>query len=91
MSKYTVRAQFASASCPRKRARRAIRVWLLVVAALMVVTLVVGGATRLTESACRSSSGSRSPASCRRFDEQAWQDEFDKYRQSRNTASSIAA
>src|SRR6187551_3916523 len=31
-------------------AHRAIRVWLLVVAALMVVTVVVGGATRLTES-----------------------------------------
>src|SRR6266581_207058 len=30
--------------------RRAIRLWLLAVAALMFATLVVGGATRLTES-----------------------------------------
>ena len=30
--------------------RRAVRLWLLAVAALIVATLVVGGATRLTES-----------------------------------------
>ena len=29
--------------------RRAIRLWLLAVAALMLLTVVVGGATRLTE------------------------------------------
>ncbi len=29
---------------------RAVRVWLIVVAALIVGTLIVGGATRLTES-----------------------------------------
>src|SRR3981081_3561756 len=51
-----VRAVPPSEGCMNKPApssastRRAIRVWLLVVAALMVVTVVVGGATRLTES-----------------------------------------
>src|SRR5438876_493633 len=35
---------------PQQSSRRAIRVWLLAVAALMFATLVVGGATRLTES-----------------------------------------
>jgi cytochrome c oxidase assembly protein subunit 15 len=33
-----------------KTSPRAIRLWLLTVAALMCATLVVGGATRLTES-----------------------------------------
>ena len=32
------------------RKARAVRAWLLLVAALMLATLVVGGATRLTES-----------------------------------------
>ena len=36
--------------------------WLTAVAALMVLTLVVGGATRLTNRASPSSNGSRSPA-----------------------------
>ena len=42
--------------------RPLVRVWLTAVAALMVLTLVVGGATRLTELASPSSNGSRSPA-----------------------------
>ena len=37
-----------SALTPPAARRRAIRLWLLAVAALMVLTLVVGGATRLT-------------------------------------------
>ena len=39
--------------------RRPIRLWLYAVAALMVATVVVGGATRLAEWAFRSSNGSR--------------------------------
>ena len=49
-------------------AHRAIRVWLLVVAALMVVTVVVGGATRLTEFGSvdrRMEAGHRRPAAAR--------------------------
>jgi len=38
-----------SASFPRTDFR-AVRTWLVVVAALIVLTLMVGGATRLTES-----------------------------------------
>jgi cytochrome c oxidase assembly protein subunit 15 len=59
--------------------RRAITLWLLAVAALMVLTLLVGGATRLTESGLsivewRPVTGVLLPMS-----EQAWQAEFAKY------------
>jgi cytochrome c oxidase assembly protein subunit 15 len=59
--------------------RRAIRLWLLAVAALMVATLVVGGATRLTESGLsivewKPVTGVLPPIS-----QQAWQAEFVKY------------
>jgi cytochrome c oxidase assembly protein subunit 15 len=60
--------------------RRAVRAWLLAVAALMVVTLVVGGATRLTESGLsivewRPVTGVVPP-----LDAAQWQTEFAKYR-----------
>jgi heme a synthase len=60
---------------------RAIRVWLVAVAALMVVTLVVGGATRLTESGLsivewKPVTGVLPPMS-----REAWQAEFQKYQQ----------
>jgi Cytochrome oxidase assembly protein len=35
---------------PLKTRRRAVRLWLLAVAALIFATVIVGGATRLTES-----------------------------------------
>jgi cytochrome c oxidase assembly protein subunit 15 len=59
---------------------RAVRTWLYVVAALMVITLIVGGATRLTESGLsitewRPVTGVLPPLSA-----QEWQVEFDKYR-----------
>jgi cytochrome c oxidase assembly protein subunit 15 len=61
--------------------RRAVALWLYAVAALMVVTLVVGGATRLTESGLsivewRPVTGVVPPLS-----EAAWQAEFAKYRE----------
>lgn len=60
--------------------RRAVRLWLLAVAALMVVTVVVGGATRLTESGLsivewRPVTGVLPP-----LDAASWQAEFDKYK-----------
>ena len=72
----------ASANAPPVSAhRRAIRAWLYAVAALMVVTLVVGGATRLTESGLsivewKPVTGVMPPLS-----PQAWQEEFAKYQQ----------
>ena len=61
-------------------ARRAVRLWLLVVAALMVVTLLVGGATRLTESGLsivewKPVTGVMPPSS-----DIEWRTEFEKYK-----------
>lgn len=61
--------------------RRAVQLWLFAVAALMVVTLVVGGATRLTESGLsivewKPVTGVLPPMS-----QAQWQAEFDKYRE----------
>ena len=61
--------------------RHALRVWLFAVAALMVVTLVVGGATRLTESGLsivewKPVTGVLPPMS-----QADWQAEFEKYQQ----------
>ncbi len=60
--------------------RRAVRLWLFAVAALMVVTLVVGGATRLTESGLsivewKPVTGVLPPLS-----PEEWQTEFEKYK-----------
>ena len=76
-------------------ARRAIRVWLLVVAALMVVTVVVGGATRLTESGLSIVEWKPVTGVLPPLDEQAWQVEFDKYKaipqyRERNAGMSLA-
>ncbi len=66
---------------PATARRPAIRVWLTAVAALMVLTLVVGGATRLTESGLsivewKPVTGVLPPLS-----QDAWQAEFAKYKQ----------
>lgn len=66
---------------PALTRRPLVRGWLYAVAALMVVTLVVGGATRLTESGLsivewKPVTGALPPLS-----EQAWQAEFAKYRE----------
>lgn len=60
---------------------RAVQLWLYAVAALIFVTLIVGGATRLTESGLsitewRPVTGVLPPMS-----DQGWQDEFAKYRE----------
>ncbi len=65
---------------PAGRERRVITLWLLVVAALVVATLLVGGATRLTESGLsivewKPVTGTLPPLS-----QDAWQAEFEKYR-----------
>jgi heme a synthase len=57
-----------------------VRLWLLTVAALISITLVVGGATRLTDSGLsivewKPVTGTLPPAN-----ESAWQAEFDKYK-----------
>jgi cytochrome c oxidase assembly protein subunit 15 len=65
---------------PPERERRIITLWLFAVAALVVATLLVGGATRLTESGLsivewKPVTGTLPPLS-----QEAWQTEFEKYK-----------
>jgi cytochrome c oxidase assembly protein subunit 15 len=66
---------------PNNARRPLIRAWLYAVAALMVVTLVVGGATRLTESGLSIVEWKPVTGLVPPLSQQAWQDEFAKYRQ----------
>lgn len=49
-----------------KGARRGIRLWLVLLFVLVSVMIAIGGATRLTDSACPSWNGRPSPAPCPR-------------------------
>ena len=65
----------------RKGARRAIRIWLSALGVLIVLIIVVGGLTRLTDSGLSITewqpiSGALPPMSA-----EAWEAEFEKYRQ----------
>ncbi len=65
---------------PTETSRRVVRLWLYVVAALVFAIVLVGGATRLTESGLsivewKPITGTLPPLS-----ESAWQAEFDKYK-----------
>ena len=87
---YTVRAIACKTAIPMRensarispagRERRIVTLWLLAVAALVVATLLVGGATRLTESGLsivewKPVTGTLPPLS-----QDAWQAEFEKYK-----------
>jgi cytochrome c oxidase assembly protein subunit 15 len=63
-----------------ERRRRIVRIWLLAVAALMVVTLIVGGATRLTESGLSIVEWKPVTGVLPPLDTAGWQAEFDKYK-----------
>src|SRR6266436_2735435 len=60
--------------------RRAIRLWLLAVAALIFVTVTVGGATRLTESGLSIVEWKPVTGVIPPLDTPAWQAEFEKYK-----------
>src|SRR3982074_2581795 len=59
--------------------RRAVRLWLLAVAALMLVTLVVGGGTRPTEWGLAIVEWNPVPGVVPPLDAPAWQAELEKY------------
>jgi heme a synthase len=61
--------------------RPLVRAWLTAVAALMVLTLVVGGATRLTESGLSIVEWKPVTGVVPPVTDQAWQAEFEKYQQ----------
>jgi heme a synthase len=60
--------------------RRAVRLWLLAVAALIFATVIVGGATRLTESGLSIVEWKPVTGVVPPFDAPAWQAEFEKYK-----------
>ena len=60
--------------------RRAVRLWLLAVAALMFVTVLVGGTTRLTESGLSIVEWKPVTGVLPPLDARSWQAEFDKYK-----------
>lgn len=60
--------------------RRLVGYWLLIVAALVVATLLVGGATRLTESGLSIVEWKPVTGVLPPWSEGQWQAEFDKYK-----------
>ncbi|PZQ79598.1 MAG: heme A synthase [Ancylobacter novellus] len=60
---------------------RPVRLWLYVVASMIVLMVVVGGATRLTESGLSITEWKPVAGTLPPLSEPAWQAEFDKYRQ----------
>ena len=65
----------------RDRSFHAIRIWLLIVAALVVATLLVGGATRLTESGLSIVEWKPVTGALPPLTEAQWAAEFEKYKQ----------
>ncbi len=65
----------------RDRGFHAIRIWLLIVAALVVATLIVGGATRLTESGLSIVEWKPVTGAVPPLTEAQWAAEFEKYKQ----------
>ena len=63
------------------RHAHAVRVWLIVVAALIFTTLIVGGATRLTESGLSITEWKPVTGVLPPMSQGDWQAEFDKYRE----------
>jgi len=63
------------------RQHRAVRLWLYCVAAMIFLTLVVGGATRLTESGLSITEWKPVTGVLPPLTDAAWQAEFDKYRE----------
>jgi cytochrome c oxidase assembly protein subunit 15 len=85
----------SSVPSPTPAQRRAVRLWLIAVAALMLVTVVVGGATRLTESGLSIVEWKPVTGIVPPLDAAAWQAEFDKYKaipqyRERNAGMSLA-
>jgi cytochrome c oxidase assembly protein subunit 15 len=65
---------------PIERRQRAIRLWLCAVAALIFAMVLVGGATRLTESGLSMTEWKPVTGTLPPLGEAAWQAEFDKYK-----------
>lgn len=82
----SVSTQAPAASLAREhekwtRSRRAIRIWLYCVAAMILALVVVGGATRLTESGLSITEWKPIHGIVPPLSQAEWQEEFDLYRQ----------
>lgn len=71
----------STGSSPSKPAHRAIAIWLFVVAGLVFAMVIVGGATRLTDSGLSITEWKPVTGAIPPLSEEAWQTELDKYRQ----------
>jgi len=71
----------ALSSSPETRHLSAVRVWLYVLAALVIAMIAVGGATRLTGSGLSITEWKPVTGAIPPLSEQAWLAEFEKYRQ----------
>jgi heme a synthase len=76
---YMVRAEFGKSIMSLQTRHRAIQLWLCGVAALIVATLLVGGATRLTESGLSIVEWKPVAGALPPLGDAAWQTEFAKY------------
>jgi len=74
-------ARLPEAQSPDKRARRLVRIWIYTLAALVVLMVAVGGATRLTGSGLSITEWKPVTGAIPPLTEQAWEAEFEKYRQ----------
>ena len=74
-------ARAAAPAVRNVRAMRAVRIWLFTVAALVFAMVVVGGATRLTGSGLSITEWKPVTGALPPLTEQAWNVEFDKYKQ----------
>lgn len=72
-----------------KGARRAIRLWLIVLFALVVAMIALGGATRLTGSGLSITEWAPVTGTLPPMDDTTWQREFQAYQQIRNFRRSI--
>ncbi|TMM48235.1 COX15/CtaA family protein [Qipengyuania marisflavi] len=70
-----------AAQDPAQTRPRAIALWLLIVAAMVVLMVAVGGITRLTESGLSITQWNPVSGTLPPLDEAQWQQEFDLYRQ----------
>src|SRR6056297_3422827 len=64
----------------RRGARRGIRLWLMILFALVVVMIAVGGLTRLTDSGLSITEWKPVTGALPPMSDAVWQEEFDKYR-----------
>ncbi|WP_243368780.1 COX15/CtaA family protein [Microvirga solisilvae] len=74
-------ARLPDTQSPKARSLKLVRIWIYTLAALVVLMVAVGGATRLTGSGLSITEWKPVTGAIPPLTEQAWQAEFEKYRQ----------